>query len=84
VNKLIAFLLEHAQIDFAGELTVETVREFLREDPSSGARALMNKLGDDDDLDEMILTLSDCLKEFIRTGVNEKVVDEQIRIYAEA
>ena len=32
----------------------------------------------------MLITLADCLKEYIRTGINEDVVSEQIRMYSES
>lgn len=84
MNKLIAYLLEHAVLDFTGELTVESVRDFLRDDSSTTARALIAKLAADRDLDDMMVTLADCLQEYIRTGVNEQVVLEQLQAYAES
>jgi hypothetical protein len=34
VKQLIAYLLDHAIIDFSGDLTLDMVRDFLREDDS--------------------------------------------------
>ena len=32
----------------------------------------------------MMITLADCLQDYLRTGINEEVVREQIRTYAES
>jgi len=84
VQELITYLLENIQLDFQGELTLDAVRKLLREDDSREARKLLGKLLDDKGIDEMLITLADCLKEYIRTGINEDVVSEQIRMYSES
>lgn len=84
MNKLIAFLLDHAILDFSGELTLDTIKEFLREDDSSEGRSLVNKLSKEGGVDDMMVTLADCLQEYIRTGVSDNVVREQIKLYAES
>ena len=63
---------------------METVREFLREDDGREARALLAKLIEDKGVDEMLLTLADCLKDHIATGVSDKVVKEQLMLYADS
>ncbi len=70
--------------DFQGEISLETVREFLREDDGREARALLAKLIEDKGVDEMLLTLADCLKDHIATGVSDKVVKEQLMLYADS
>jgi hypothetical protein len=35
-------------------------------------------------VDELLLTLADCLKDHIRSGVNEEVLREQLSLYAES
>ena len=35
-------------------------------------------------VDDMLLTLADCLKEHIQAGINERVVREQIAIYSDS
>jgi hypothetical protein len=84
VNKLIAFLLDHAILDFSGELTLETIKDFLRDDDSAEGRALIGKLSKEGTVDDMMVTLADCLQEYIRTGVTENVVRDQIKAYAES
>lgn len=84
MNKLIAFLLDHAILDFSGELTVEMVKDFLREDDNPSSRALAAKLSKEGAVDDMMVTLADCLQEYIRTGVTEDVVRDQIKMYAES
>jgi hypothetical protein len=32
----------------------------------------------------MMVTLADCLKDYLRSGINEEIVREQIRTYAES
>jgi hypothetical protein len=84
VKELIRYLLENIQLDFQGEITLETVRGFLREDDSREARRLLAKLLEDDGLDDMLITLADCLREYLREGINEETVSEQLNIYSES
>jgi hypothetical protein len=71
-------------LDFQGEITVERVREFLREDDSKEARHLLSKIIEEKGVDDLLITLADCLREHIRTGVNENTVREQLQLYAES
>jgi hypothetical protein len=84
VNQLIAFLLDHAMIDFSGDLTLDMVKDFLRDDDSPEARALLAKLVGDRGVGEMLVTLADCLQEYIRTGLNDEVMREQLKLYSES
>jgi len=84
VKQLIAYLLQNLIIDFQGDLTLEMVRDFLKEDDSREARALLSKLVADRGVSDLLITLADCLQDSIRTGVNEDVVREQVRMYAES
>jgi hypothetical protein len=84
VKRLIAYLLENMMLDFQGDLTLDSVREFLKEDDGHEARQLLQKLVEDRRVDDMMITLADCLQEHIRTGINEEVVREQLRLYAES
>ena len=84
MKQLIAHLLQNMILDFQGDLTLEMVRDFLREDDSREARALLSKLVADRGVSDMMITLADCLQDSIRTGINEDVVREQIRTYAES
>ena len=84
VKQLIAFFLEHAMLDFSGDLSLEMVRDFLREDDSREARALLAKLMKEGGVEDMIVTLADCLQEYLRTGLNDDVVRDQLRLYSES
>jgi hypothetical protein len=44
VKELVRYLIENLYLDFQGEITVETVRGFLREDDSREARQLLAKI----------------------------------------
>ena len=84
MKELIQYLLENIQLDFQGEITLETVRGFLREDDSREARKLLAKLIEDEGVDDMLITLADCLREYLRQGINEETVSDQLSIYSES
>ena len=84
MKQLIAYLLDNMILDFQGNLTLDMVREFLRDDDSRESRALLSKLVEDRGVSDMMITLADCLQDTIKTGINEEVVREQIRTYAES
>ena len=84
MRELVRYLLEHAVIDFEGDITMDEIRQFLREDDSREARTVLAKLIEDKGVDDFLVTLADCLRENIRTGVTEAVVKEQILTYSES
>ena len=84
MKQLIAYLLDNVILDFQGNLTLDMVRDFLRDDESREGRALLAKLVEDRGVSDMMLTLADCLQENLRTGINDDVMREQIRTYAES
>ena len=84
MKELIAYLLKNLQLDFQGEITLDDVRQFLREDDSREARKLLGKLIEDKGVDDMLITLADCLNEYIQSGINEQVVSEQLRLYSDS
>jgi hypothetical protein len=84
VKELVRYLLENMYVDFQGEISLETVRQYLRGDDSREAKALLQKLIEDKGVDDLLITLADVLKDHIRTGVNEQVVREQLSMYAES
>jgi hypothetical protein len=84
VKELVRYLMENMYLDFQGEISLETVRQFLRGDDSREARQLLQKLIEDKGVDELLLTLADCLKESIRTGVSDEVVRDQLVLYSES
>ena len=85
MRELVRFLLEHAVIDFQGDdITIEKVRQFLREDDSREARALLSKLIEDKGVDEMLVTIADCLNDYIRVGITDDTLREQLGVYSES
>ncbi len=84
VKELIAYLIQNIQIDFQGEISLEQVRAMLREDDTRESRRLLGRLIEDKGLDDMLITLADCLKEHLQTGINEQVVKDQLRMYSDS
>ncbi|MBN1609367.1 MAG: hypothetical protein JW940_22240 [Polyangiaceae bacterium] len=84
MKELVGYLLDNMYLDFQGDISVEKVRAFLREDDSKEARQLLSKIIEEKGVDDLLLTLADCLREHIRTGVSEQVVREQLSTYAES
>ncbi len=84
MKQLIQYLLENLILDFQGDLTLEMVRDFLKEDDSREGRALLSKLVEDRGVSDMMITLADCLQDNIRSGIHEDLLREQIRLYAES
>ncbi len=84
MKELVRYLLENMYLDFQGEISLDTVRQFLRGDESREAKALLSKLIADKGVDDLLLTLADVLKDHLRTGVNENVVREQLSLYSES
>ncbi len=84
MDELARYLLEHAYIDFQGDLDMEQVREFLRRDDSREARLLLAKLIEENGVDDLMITIADCLKEYIRSGIDEHLVKEQLLTYGES
>ncbi|HMU41102.1 MAG TPA: hypothetical protein PKE31_19000 [Pseudomonadota bacterium] len=84
MNALINYLLDNLMLDFQGDLSMDLVRDFLRDDRSRDAEQLRAKLLETRSTSEMMITLADCLKEHVRTGINEDVIREQLRMYTES
>jgi len=84
VNELARYLMENAYIDFQGGITIEEVRKFLRDEDSRESRALLSRLIEDKGLDDLMVTIADCLKEYIRTGIDEDIVRTQLTSYSDS
>ena len=84
MKELIKYLLDNLVLDFQGEITLETVRGFLREDDGREARQLLAKLIEEKGVDDMLITLADCLKEQVANGINERTVREQLAMYSDS
>lgn len=84
MKELAQYLLSNLYLDFQGDISVEKVREFLREDDSREARALLSKIIEEKGVDDLLLTLADCLKDHIRTGVSAETIRDQLSTYSES
>ncbi len=84
MKDLVRYLLDNLYLDFQGEISLDTVRQYLRGDDSREAKALLQKLIEDKGVDDLLITLADVLKEHIRTGVNDQVMREQLSMYSES
>jgi hypothetical protein len=84
VRELVRYLIGHLCVDFEGDISMDKVREFLREDDTREARSLLSKLIDDKGVDDLLITIADCLKDHIRTGITEDTLREQLTTYSES
>lgn len=84
MKELVRYLFQNLYFDFQGDITMEQVREFLREDDSREARQLLSKIIEENGVDDLLITLADILKDHIRTGVSEQLIRDQLATYAES
>lgn len=84
VQELVQYLLKNLYLDFQGDITMEQIRQFLRQDDSREARRVLARILDEKGVDDLLLTLADCLREHLAHGVNEDVVRNQLNLYAES
>ena len=84
MNELAKYLMENLIFDFEGEVTADAFRAFLREDNSGEARALMQKIIEDNGIEELLITLADCLTSNLATGITPEVINQQLIAYSEA
>ncbi|MSP17486.1 MAG: hypothetical protein EXR73_12915 [Myxococcales bacterium] len=84
MKDLIAYLIENMFIDIQGDLSIETLRGYLKNDDSREAKALLSRVVEDKGVSEMMVTLTECLQDYLRTGINDVVVREQLRTYSES
>lgn len=84
MKELIRYLMDNMYLDFQGDISVEQVRNFLREDDTREARQLLAKIIEEKGIDDLLITLADVLKEHLQTGINEGTVREQLNMYSES
>jgi len=84
VKDLARYLLQHLVVDFSGQITTEKVREFLRKDDSREARVLLSKVIEDKGVDDLLVVVADCLKDYISVGITDEVIRDQLNTYAES
>ncbi|MBK6692909.1 MAG: hypothetical protein IPG50_12025 [Myxococcales bacterium] len=84
MKELARYLLQNMYLDFQGDITLEKVRQFLREDDTRESKQLLAKLIEDKGVNELLITLADVLKDHLASGVNDQVVKEQLQLYSES
>ncbi len=84
MNDLVRYLLSNLYLDFQGDITVDKVREFLREDDSKEARRLLSKIIEEGGVDDLLIAMADVLKDRIPTGIQTDHLREQLRMYSES
>ncbi|HTM19000.1 MAG TPA: hypothetical protein VL172_00775 [Kofleriaceae bacterium] len=84
MNQLIAYLRENLLLDFQGDLTLEMVRDFLKDDDSRDARTLLAKMVADRGTNEMMIVLADCLLDAVQRALSDDLIREQLRNYSES
>jgi hypothetical protein len=84
LNELAKYLLENMIFDFEGEVTADNLRAFLRDDTSPEARSLMQKIIEDNGIDELLLTLADCLTTNLASGITPDVIRQHLVVYSES
>lgn len=84
MNRLIAYLREQLILDFQGDLTIEMVRDFLRDDDSRESRQLLAKLVEDRGVNDMMIVMADCLLEHVQAALTDKLLRDQLRNYSES
>ena len=84
MQELVQFLLKNLYLDFQGDITMEQIRQFLRQDDSREARRVLARILDEKGVDDLLLTLADCLREHLPNGINEEVVRTQLNLYADS
>ncbi|NOY94646.1 MAG: hypothetical protein GXP55_26000 [Deltaproteobacteria bacterium] len=84
MNELAKYLINNIYLDFQGGITLEEMRASLRKDDTRESRHLLSKLIEDKCVDDLLVTIADCLKESLRSGINEDTIKEQLVTYAES
>lgn len=84
MEEFATYLIQHLVLDFDGEISMEHINTLLLEDGSPQAKKLRARLIAEGGPDDFLLVVADCLKDFVRRGINEKTVNDQIDIYLDA
>ena len=84
MKELVRYLIDNMYLDFQGDISLETVRNLLREDESREARQLLSKIIEEKGVDDLLNTLADCLRDHLRTGISEDTIRDQLNLYSES
>jgi hypothetical protein len=83
VKQLAKYLMDRVIVDFEN-IDIEDVRAALRDEDTEESRALLSKLVEERGIDELAITLADCLKGQLRNGIDEACIEEQLVLYSES
>ena len=84
MNELAQYLIENLIFDFEGEVTAETVRSFLRQDNRPESRALLQKIIEENGIDDLLIAIADCLTLNLASGITPDVIREHLLSYSES
>lgn len=84
MNELVQYLLDNLFLDFEGEVNNDSVKALLRKDDSPAARDLLQKIIDDDGIDDLLITLTDVLTANLASGIDGKTIREHLSAYSES
>ncbi len=84
MKELAHYLFENIILDFEGEVTTETIRAFLRKDESPEARALMQKIIEENGIDDLLIAIADCLTSDLAKGITTDSIKEHLSGYSES
>ncbi len=84
MKRLISYLRENLILDFQGDLTLEMVRDFLRDEDTRESRQLLSKLVEERGVNDMLITLADCLLDEAKAKLSDDALREQLRTYSES
>jgi hypothetical protein len=83
MDKLSKYLLDRLQLDFSGDIDMEVIKQFLRDDNSPEANQILAKIAQEG-VDDLLIVVADCLKEHLASGINENTLKQQLASYGEA
>ena len=84
MNRLIAYLRQNLMLDIQGDLSLEMIREFLKDDDSRDAKQLLARVVADGGVDDMMLVLADCLMGVVQERLSDEDVHDNLRMYSES
>ena len=84
MERLIAYLRENLILDFQGDLSVEMLRDFLRDDDSPAAQALLAKVRDERGVNDMLIVVADILLEHVQRSLSDQAIRDQLQTFGES
>lgn len=84
MKRLIAYLRDNMILDFQGDLTLDMLRDFLKDDDSKEARALLAKVVEERGVNDMMIVLADCLLDVVKEAATDEVMRKQLQMYADS